>query len=56
MDIIDFWRLHMKQRILQRSDETLKHLRARNYGAILGQTYGHTKEGFYGATSMDTER
>lgn len=56
VDIIDFWRLHMRQGILQRGGETLKRLRARRDGARLGQAHGHTERGAYGATSMGTDR
>lgn len=45
MDIIDFRRLHMRQRILQEGDETLKHLRARRDGARLGQPQDHAEGG-----------
>lgn len=45
MDTIDFWRLRMRQRILQKGDEILKNLRARRGGARLGQPQNHARGG-----------
>lgn len=54
--IIDFWSVHMSQKILSRGDETLKYNRAKWGGIRLRQAHGHTEEEVHVATQMDRER